>query len=369
MKKFIRKMVRRRSKRRARKSLLLRCTSFFIEAGTLPCFSLFFKNKIFSSNTIPFLPPSLLVRAAKRNETPLVTKVIGSPTLPASLVDTAHLSILNYPADEDGMVTNITLRLGGHAPGNGDDWEVRIYEKTATRAFILKGKQSIAVATRRTTEQSLQVYPPLPIERGQYIGLVNKSGRLSLTYTRGWSMQRGVLGDLWDLWYLEDQPMHDIGSATPPLLMWNGRVGWFATMAQDPPEPLMVVPVCTLANDMRRILEDEKTTDVTFLVGAHRDPVHAHRSIIKARCDFFNALLAGGFVEEGMQTVEIPDATPITFRLMLEWLYTNRIEGLQPSEATEVLQLASKYCITSLLAKCEMVRHVPIEVCPVVSTF
>ena len=125
-----------------------------------------------------------------------MTKVIGSPTLPASLVDTAHLSILNYPADEDGMVTSITLRLGGHAPGNGDDWEVRIYEKTATRAFILKGKQSIAVATRKTTEQSLQVYPPLPIERGQYIGLVNKSGRLSLTYTRGWSMQRGVLGDL-----------------------------------------------------------------------------------------------------------------------------------------------------------------------------
>ena len=342
---------------------------FLLKRAHFLVFPFFFKNKIFSSNTEPFLPPSLLVRAAKRNETPLVTKVIGSPTLPASLVDTAHLSILNYPADEDGMVTNITLRLGGHAPGNGDDWEVRIYEKTATRAFILKGKQSIAVATRRTTEQSLQVYPPLPIERGQYIGLVNKSGRLSLTYTRGWSMQRGVLGDLWDLWYLEDQPMHDIGSATPPLLMWNGRVGWFATMAQDPPEPLMVVPVCTLANDMRRILEDEKTTDVTFLVGAHRDPVHAHRSIIKARCDFFNALLAGGFVEEGMQTVEIPDATPITFRLMLEWLYTNRIEGLQPSEATEVLQLASKYCITSLLAKCEMVRHVPIEVCPVVSTF
>jgi hypothetical protein len=47
MKKFIRKMVRRRSKRRARKSLLLRCTSFFIEAGTLPCFSLFLKIKSF----------------------------------------------------------------------------------------------------------------------------------------------------------------------------------------------------------------------------------------------------------------------------------------------------------------------------------
>ena len=139
-------------------------------------------------------------RAARRNDAPVITKVIGSSTLPASLVDTAHLSILNYPADEDGMVTQVTLRLGGHAPGHGDDWEVRIYEKTETRSFILKGKQSIAVSTRKTSEQTMQVHPPLAIQRGQFIGLVNKSGRLSLTYTRGWSMQRGLQGDLWDLW-------------------------------------------------------------------------------------------------------------------------------------------------------------------------
>lgn len=312
MKSLIRKIVRRRSKRRA-------------------------------------------LRAARRNDAPVITKVIGSSTLPASLVDTAHLSILNYPADEDGMVTQVTLRLGGHAPGHGDDWEVRVYEKTATRSFVLKGKQSISVATRKTSEQTMHVHPPLPIRRGQYIGLVNKSGRLSLTYTRGWSMQRGVLGDLWDLWYLEDQPQHDIGSATPPLLMWNGRVGWFATMAQDPPEPAMVVPVCTLATDMRRILEDSSTTDVTFIVGTECEPICAHRSIIKARCDFFNALLSGGFLEEGMQRVTIPDASPITFRMMLEWLYTNDIENLQPSEAVDLMQLASKYCIASLLAKCELI--------------
>ena len=100
------------------------------------------------------------LRAARRADIPLVTKVIGSSTLPASLVDTAHLSILNYPADEDGMITQITLRLGGHAPGHGDDWEVRVYEKTATRSFILKGKQSLNVNTRKTTEQTMLVHPP-----------------------------------------------------------------------------------------------------------------------------------------------------------------------------------------------------------------
>ena len=98
------------------------------------------------------------------------------------------------------MVTQVALRLGGYAPGNGNDWEIRIYEKTETRSFILKRKQSIHVSTRKTAVQTIKVHPPLLIQRGQYIGLVNKSGRLSLTYTRGWSMQRGNMGDLWNLW-------------------------------------------------------------------------------------------------------------------------------------------------------------------------
>ena len=81
--------------------------------------------------------------------------------------------------------------IGGRAPGDGSDWEVRVYEKTNTRSFILKSKQSIHVSTKKTSEQTIRVHPPLNIRRGQYIGLVNKSGRLSLTYTRGWSTQRG----------------------------------------------------------------------------------------------------------------------------------------------------------------------------------
>ena len=83
------------------------------------------------------------------------------------------------------------MYIGGRAPGDGSDWEVRVYEKTTTRAFILKSKQSIHVSTKKTSEQTIRVHPPLNIRRGQYIGLVNKSGRLSLTYTRGWSTRRG----------------------------------------------------------------------------------------------------------------------------------------------------------------------------------
>ena len=275
------------------------------------------------------LPTHYAVRKQKR-ESKLVTKVIGTASLPSSLVDTAHLSILNYPAEEDGVVTDVSLRLGAVAPGDGSDWEVRIYQKAESRAFVLRGKQSIDVDIGNTAEQHIKITPPLLIRRGQFIGLVNRSGRLSLTYTRGWTMQRGALGENWDLWYLEEQPQHHLGSMTPPLLMWNGSVGWFAKMAQDPPEPRLVVPVSTLVRDMRRILDDSSTMDVTFLVGPDPEPVCAHRAIIKARCEFFGALLTGGFVEAGRHEVRIPDTDPHVFRLMLEYLYSNTIEVLNP---------------------------------------
>eukprot|EP00946_MAST-07B_sp_MAST-7B-sp1_P004312 g4312.t1 len=263
-------------------------------------------------------------------ESKLVTKVIGCTSLPETLVDTAHLSILNYPAEEDGMVTDITLRLGAAAPGDGNDWEVRIYEKASSRSFALCGKQLIRVDVTRTTEQHISISPPMAIRRGQYVGLVNKSGRLSLTYTRGWSTQRDGVGEMWDLWYSEEQPGHRLRSVTPSLLIWNGKIGWFAKMEQNPPEPRLVVPVSTLASDMCRILEDSSTMDVTFLVGPDSEPVCAHRAIIKVRCEYFDALFAGGFAEEGRHEVRIPDADPHVFRLMLEYLYSDTIQGLNP---------------------------------------
>ena len=79
--------------------------------------------------------------------------------------------------------------------------------------------------------------------------------------------------------YLEEQPLQQLGSVTPQLLMWNGRVGWYATMAQDPPEPPMIVPVNTLQADMRKILEDITTTDVTFLIGPTYEPIHGTKRL------------------------------------------------------------------------------------------
>ena len=37
-------------------------------------------------------------------------------------------------------------------------------------------------------------------------------------------------GLAWDVWYMESQPSGEVGSITPNMLVWSGRVGWCATI-------------------------------------------------------------------------------------------------------------------------------------------
>ena len=125
-------------------------------------------------------------------------------------------------------------------------------------------------------------------------------------------------------------------------------------MIQDAPEPAVKLQASTLADDMRLVLEDTSTTDVTFLVGEASVPIHAHKSIVKARSQYFNALLSGGFSETGEHEVRLPDASPETFPYILEYLYCGKIENIPPSLVVELMHFASRYCLDGLVALCEV---------------
>ena len=93
--------------------------------------------------------------------------VIGSQSLPRSLIDTAHISILNTPIKEDGHVSSVSLRLGGIPPGSGQ-WEVRAYAMTQSGSFCLVGLRGIAIdPTATDVKQDIPVEPVLPIAAGQ----------------------------------------------------------------------------------------------------------------------------------------------------------------------------------------------------------
>ena len=79
---------------------------------------------------------------------------LGYLPLPKALNDTAHVSILNVPAEHDGAVTEIKVRLGAPAPGDGLDWEVRIYNRDS-KLNLSRALDSLA----KSTTQHLAIYP------------------------------------------------------------------------------------------------------------------------------------------------------------------------------------------------------------------
>lgn len=144
--------------------------------------------------------------------------VILGRSLPITdgLADTAHLSILNFPAERDGYIKSISIHLGQKPPGEGNNWGVLVYEMVGSHRFQLVSKRKIKVDPNSRIPQCIAVVPKLSIKKGQYVGLVNKDGKLRLTYTRGWESDITT----WDLWYQESKPSGDIGSVTTPLYVF-----------------------------------------------------------------------------------------------------------------------------------------------------
>ena len=213
------------------------------------------------------------------------------------------------------------------------------------------------VNVRSLEEQEIPLSKPLEIKKGQYVGLTNRSGRLSVTYTRGWTAETTASRDFWDLWYQEIQPSAEINSKLSAMLLWNGRVGWYASMREDPPEPVIERVKSTMRFDIGQLWHDKESTDVIFEVGPQQVEVRAHKIILKARSRYFAALLAGGFAESDKNTkrVVMPSISPEAFSKVLEWLYTDTVTEVHPDIAVEVLQASSRYCLDGLVAETEII--------------
>ena len=141
------------------------------------------------------------------------------------------------------------------------------------------------------------------------------------------------------------------------MLLWNGRVGWYASMREDPPEPVIERVKSTMSFDIGQLWHDEDSTDVIFEVGPQQVEVRAHKIILKARSRYFAALLAGGFAESDKNTKRIvmPSISPEAFSKVLEWLYTDTVTEVHSDIAVEVLQAGSRYCLDGLIAETELI--------------
>jgi len=115
--------------------------------------------------------------------------------------------------------------------------------------------------------------------------------------------------------------------------------------------------VSTALENFASLLENPAHADVTFLVGEEKKEIQAHKGILSARSPYFAAMLRpGGMSESSQEIVEIRDHSSKIFTLMLEFLYSGSVRGVESLECSELaslLELSNAYLVEGLGDLCE----------------
>ena len=125
------------------------------------------------------------------------------------------------------------------------------------------------------------------------------------------------------------------------------------------PEEEMPEPVSTnsFSEQFRTLLENPVHSDITFVIGDGKDEVQAHRAVLAARSDFFNAMFKpGGMSESKKEVIEIQGHSLSTFQRLIEFIYTNTVRDIEKVESSELialLMLANEYLVEDLRVMCE----------------
>ena len=111
-----------------------------------------------------------------------------------------------------------------------------------------------------------------------------------------------------------------------------------------------------LANDLKNLLNNEKFSDVTFIVEDKK--IYAHRCILMARSEPLQIMVNGPMKEGYEDSIEIQDATYDRFFAFLQFLYTDDIPALKEDDmdvemVIELLSIADQYMVDTLKTICE----------------
>ncbi|CAM9089696.1 unnamed protein product [Chrysoparadoxa australica] len=131
-------------------------------------------------------------------------------------------------------------------------------------------------------------------------------------------------------------------------------------------EPLLVPPPC-LKDDLRRLMNNQELSDVTFLVDGF--PVYATRAHLAVRSEHFRAMLYGGLREASEGEVKIQDVSHDVFVKMIEYLYTDSVGDISHDLAVKLLMASERYLLDRLKALCEESIRKSITVDNVISIF
>ncbi|KAF8646547.1 hypothetical protein HU200_065768 [Digitaria exilis] len=85
------------------------------------------------------------------------------------------------------------------------------------------------------------------------------------------------------------------------------------------------VPPPDIKEHFGKLLDSTDGTDVSFAIDG--ETFHAHRVVLAARSPVFKAKLLGSMVEATMSSITLHGIAPATFRVMLQFMYTDALPG------------------------------------------
>ncbi|TGZ73308.1 hypothetical protein CRM22_001595 [Opisthorchis felineus] len=109
----------------------------------------------------------------------------------------------------------------------------------------------------------------------------------------------------------------------------------------------------TLAKDMSKMVNRRPFSDVVFLIGLERIKVFGHKCILSSRNEVFRRLFE---TDPHKNSFEMQSSKPVTFLLLLYFLYTNSIsfDRLDIYEVFDLLETADNYKCKELVSLAEI---------------
>lgn len=110
--------------------------------------------------------------------------------------------------------------------------------------------------------------------------------------------------------------------------------------------------VSSLQSDFQKAVNNPEYSDIVLLSSTSRIP--AHRVLLSARSNFFKAMLGSTMKETRLREISLETTSSELLLLLLEFIYTERIQKLPAEFALELLELSDRFSILGKLTRlCE----------------
>ncbi|XP_049299499.1 kelch-like protein 7 [Anopheles funestus] len=103
----------------------------------------------------------------------------------------------------------------------------------------------------------------------------------------------------------------------------------------------------TMSSRLESMVNNEFCSDVTFIVGASKKRIYAHKLLLVMASEYFYVMFFGNFVEANRNEVTLEDVDPDVFLVILRYIYCLKVD-ITFDNLRDIFDCSQKYMLTDL---------------------